>query len=184
MVHEGISASVPSGTLLGYIEADYTIELIDKQPPAVGQAVITNNYISYFSSGQAQDSTTSSSSGTTIYFSLKPKDWLVNTLELSSSVETAPTIALSSDQLLKLEPGLYSLTVDLSQAILGSASSIDIVDENGSKIYSFFAMDLNTTLYTDVPLKIALAVNFNSATTKAYKSSSNYAVRSVIINKL
>lgn len=185
MVHEGISSSVPAGTLLGYIEADYTIELVDKQPATVKDKVITNSLLSI--SGDPQSNTTSNSN-VLFYPSLIPESWVVNNNDYPTDTLSGVPASIASAKFLVLEPGVYTININFGQGlIITNLTRVDIVNENGNQLFSTtngFG-DLHTIITTQQTIKIALKLTYSSATTVAYTDSSNQPlIERVIIEKM
>lgn len=171
MVCEGIPATVAAGTLLGYVEADYTVHLVNKQPD-LKTNVLSNSMISV--QGDRQDNGTSSTSSATIYMGTLPKNWVVNNLDLGSHTITsyAPQTSINSAVLnncLVLEPGVYFITCRLHSKPTDLVS-VDFVDENGLTISSsssenistMFALTRTTTLVIKITMSAGHVITYSN----------------------
>jgi hypothetical protein len=183
IMFEGIPTSVTSGTILGYIEAEYDIDLIDKQP-ALRSAPLSTGLLSYSNYGIKNTSTTGSA--TTIYCTIQPQIWTVNNLDLpvysGNSNGISNTFNGTYSPSLPLEPGLYNIHIKTNHVQV--PSSIELVDQAGNVLLTGSASTgeiLGTILIDSTISSIQVKKTFSSATSTTAAGS---GVQSAVIQLL
>lgn len=166
IMFEGIPSSVTSGTILGYIEAEYDVDLIDKQP-ALRSAPLSTGVLSF---SNLYDKSTATLSGTTIYCTLNPRAWLVNNLDLpvysgsGSGINTS--FDYQSSPATPVEPGLYNISIKTS--VVNTPSTIQLVDQAGNVLLTGNTStgEISGTVVIDSTIsKIEVKKTFGSSTT-------------------